>query len=346
MHDAIIPTESAGAALEELFANELVDRTLKIERDERFVRVPLLTNSLPESLMKKYGIRMEKGGHKARSVRKIPLDIIRERLQKSGLSNVQISLLPDKWELLGDVLILRLEEPLLKNVRMIASAYADVLGAKSVLRDLGNIHGEERLPDVELILGRDTETVHVENGIKYSLDAARIMFSSGNIDERIRMAALDCQGKVVLDMFAGIGYFSLPIAVYANPLRIYACEMRELSYRYLLESIELNKVDRIVIPILGDNREFVPPEPMDIIIMGYLKENQEFLPKALSCLKSGGRIIYHENCPNELFPRRTLENMRGSAGGGWTMKVLSKRIVKSFAPGVSHVVIDAQFTVA
>jgi len=343
MPDAVIPIRAAGAALEELFACNLVDRAHKIERDAKFVRVPLLTGRIPEGIVRKYDIRLEENEHRSRTARVTPFEIIKQRLRASGLSDDLIALLPDKWELIGDVLVLKLDERLCDGKGIIAESYAEVLGAKSVLRDLGNIMGEERRPDVELILGNDTETVHVENGIKYCLDPARIMFSSGNIDERVRMASLDCGRKTVLDMFAGIGYFSLPIAVHAAPKRVYACEIRELSYRYLLRNIGLNRVERTVFPFLGDNRDFEPPEPVDLIIMGYLKDTHEFLPKALSCLRSGGRIIYHENCPNELFPDRTLMRLREAAGSKWTMEIMSRRVVKSYAPGVSHVVVDARF---
>ncbi|MEM2839497.1 MAG: class I SAM-dependent methyltransferase family protein [Thermoplasmata archaeon] len=343
MPDAVIPIKAAGAALKELFARELVDRALKIERDAKFVRVPLLTKEIPQDITNRYDIRLEENEHRSRTTRITPFEIIKQRLRRSGLSDALISLLPDKWELIGDVLILKLDARLCDMKGIIAESYAEVLGAKSVLRDLGNIRGEERRPEVELIYGSDTETIHVENGIRYCLDPASIMFSSGNIDERVRMASLDCSGRTVLDMFAGIGYFSLPIAVYARPSRVYACEIRELSYRYLLRNIELNSVEKTVVPFHGDNRNFETPMPVDFVIMGYLKDTHDFLPKALSCLKSGGRIIYHENCPNELFPRRTINRLKEAAGSRWTVEVLSTRIVKSYAPGVSHVVVDARF---
>ena len=42
------------------------------------------------------------------------------------------------------------------------------------------------------------------------------MFCRGNISEKLRIAKFDCRGKVVVDLFAGIGYFVLPYLVHAK----------------------------------------------------------------------------------------------------------------------------------
>lgn len=55
-----------------------------------------------------------------------------------------------------------------------------------------------------------------QHGIKYSLDVTRCMFSSGNVTERARMGRQACQDQVVVDLFAGIGYFTLPMLVQAG----------------------------------------------------------------------------------------------------------------------------------
>lgn len=66
---------------------------------------------------------------------------------------------------------------------------------------------------LELLLGDNGWVAHQENGIIYSFDATRCMFSSGNLSEKRRIGALDCADEVVVDLFAGIGYFVLPFLV-------------------------------------------------------------------------------------------------------------------------------------
>jgi tRNA wybutosine-synthesizing protein 2 len=344
MFVAVIPAQTAGQAIEEMLAGGLVDRTMKIQRSETEVFVPLAKMELPGELAEKFLIRIEEWDDRMRVIREPPYKEIGDALLERGLSISQVDQLPERWEMVGDVLILKLHEELLPRSRLIAEEYARVLKAKTVIRDKGSIQGVERIPEVEVLLGSVTETVHLENGILYSLDAAKIMFSSGNVGERTRMASIPCKGETIIDMFAGIGYLSLPMAVYGKPEMVYACEIRKLSYDYLVKNIALNNVNDRMTAVLGDNRDFVPPKKADRIIMGYLADTYTFLPKALENLKSGGIIHYHENFPNALLPGRPGERLKEAAGDDWKVEVMHQRIVKTFAPGVSHIAVDTRFT--
>ncbi|UCG69505.1 MAG: class I SAM-dependent methyltransferase family protein [Thermoplasmata archaeon] len=251
------------------------------------------------------------------------------------------AILPKKWELLGDVLLLKLPDELEAIKEKIAGAYAQELQAKTVLKDKG-IQGDFREPEVELLWGSETETVHKENGVKFKLDCAKLMFSSGNIDERIRMASVASEDEIVVDMFAGIGFFSIPMAVHSRPKKVYAIEVNPVAHQYLCENIQLNDVNNIVSPFLGDNRDFEGEKIADRIVMGFLDDTHRYLPKALSILKEkGGVIHYHEKCPNELLDKRPIKRIKKEAEKRkLDIILLNKKIVKSYAPGVSHVVLD------
>ncbi|MEM0448701.1 MAG: class I SAM-dependent methyltransferase family protein [Methanomassiliicoccales archaeon] len=247
--------------------------------------------------------------------------------------------LPQKWELLGDVLIIRIPEELYHMKGEIAQAYAKVLRARTVCHERGPISGLHRTPDLEVIWGEGTETVHKENGIFYKLDTARIMFSSGNFPEKERMSRLDCRGETVVDMFAGIGYFTLPLAKHARALKVVACEINPLAHRYLLENVRLNGLQGVVEPFLGDNRDLPGEGFAHRVVMGYLGTTHEFLPKAFSLVRAGGIIHYHETCPIDQWPHRPLRRIEEAAEGrDW--EIIYKGEVKSFAPSISHYVLD------
>ncbi len=256
-----------------------------------------------------------------------------------------IEYLPLKWEKIGDVLLIKLPSELLRFREIISEIYAQVLHCKTVLLDNGNIMGVYREPNVEWIYGsKEIETVHVENGIRYKLNPQKIMFSSGNMDERIRMGLISNTKETIVDLFAGIGYFTLPLAVYSKPKKIYACEINKIAYDYLSQNIVLNDVTETVEPLIGDNREIAPENVADRVLMGYLRDTFEFLPTALNCLKNNiGVIHYHEVCPNTVLPDQPLQKIRDAAKEyDRTIKLLSYRPVKSYAPGITHAVLDVE----
>lgn len=93
-----------------------------------------------------------------------------------------------------------------------------------------------------LVLGKDGWVRHVDNGVVYTWDVTRCMFSRGNITEKLRVAALPCAGETVVDLYAGIGYFTLPYLVHAGASHVYACEWNPEAVAALRQNLVLNKV--------------------------------------------------------------------------------------------------------
>jgi len=271
-----------------------------------------------------------------------------EKIKKSLKNNISLELtnfLPEKWEKIGDVLIVKLDEKLKSYWEEIGKTYAEVLHCKTVLNDVGGISGIYREPNVEILYGSEnTEVVHKENGVRYKLDVAKIMFSSGNMDERLRMANISNKNETVVDLFAGIGYFTLPMAVYSKPRKIFSCEINPAAYKYLCKNIVLNHVPSIVNPLFGDNRSIAPKNVAERVVMGYFEDTEKFLPTAFDCLKNcTGIIHFHNVCSDELFPETPLKIVEKTADKyKRNVEFLTYRVIKSYAPGVSHIVLDIQ----
>lgn len=265
-----------------------------------------------------------------------PQERIAERLD---IPNELKTLLPERYERLGHVLVLRLPEPLLPFRKDVAEAYAKVLKARTVLLEKGIIRGVERRPDVELLYGTETETTHSESGILYRLDPTKVMFSSGNFDEKLRMASLDCRGETVVDMFAGIGYFTMPLAAKAGAEKIIACEINPEAIRFLRKNIELNRVADQVTVFEGDNRDLPEEGFADRVVMGYVNITWQFLPKAFSLVRKGGIVHYQDTFSIDRIPDGLIENVRKGSGGR-PFEIVGIREVKAYAPSISHMVAD------
>ena len=275
-------------------------------------------------------------------MRNTPLTEIERELNEI-IPTQLISLIPYKWEKLGDVLVFKLDSKLDKYREVIAEKYAKVLNCKSVLNDIGGITGIYRKPNFELIYGSEnTETTHIENKIRYKLDPKKIMFSSGNMDERIRMSKIKAENEVVVDLFAGIGYFSLPIAIYTKVKKIYSCEINPLAFKYLCENITLNHVTKKMDAIFGDNRKTAPQNIANRVVMGYIEKTYKYLQIAINCLKdSCGIIHYHDVFPKEDVPKIPLKIVGDIAQKNKIkIKMLKQTRIKSYAPGINHFVFD------
>ena len=221
----------------------------------------------------------------------------------------------------------------------------DVLGMRAVYVDESGIGGELREPGLRRIGGgADSRTTHPENGIGYSMDVSKVMFSSGNIDERIHFANVDASGETVVDMFAGIGYFTLPLAVYGKPERIHAIEKNRAAFEFLRENVDSNGVGDIVKPLFGDNRDVGPVGIADRVIMGYLPTPEGFIGRAMAFLREeGGVIHYHHTCLRSERKKIVEQQFRQplSERGG-SFEIEDYRVIKSYAPMVHHCVADVR----
>ncbi len=331
-----VAREHAERARRWLLREGLIDRDRRIVQKGGKVEIPVLR--APSSLPVPFSLLEQQKPSYA------PPKLSFEQLKRELRSRVgeKAELLRGGWELIGDVLIINLPGELYPLRREIGEF---LLGfhprARSVVARRG-IGEELRYPQAEVIAGdRNTTTLHREHGCVFRLDPCRVMFSAGNIEERRRMAQLPCKGEVVLDMFAGVGQLSIPLAKHARPKEVLAIEKRPETYEFLEENIRLNRLQGIMRARRGDCLEVAPRDYANRIIMGYFFSPERFLPKALEALRGGeGVLHYHTLVAKEALEKEGEALLERITELGYRAAIEYRRLVKSYAPRRWHAVYD------
>ena len=273
---------------------------------------------------------------------------IKEKL-KDVLNEEELSLLPRGFQTLGSIIIIKLNPLLLAKKKIIAEGYLDLLPKiRGVYLNSGKIVGPFRKPEaIEFLSGEDDPIVtHKENNVIYRFDINKIMFSKGNLNERRYLPTLVKPGEIIVDMFAGIGYFSLQIAKNSQVEKIYCIEFNPEAYRFLLENIKLNHLEEIILPIHGNCKEEVLQLSTsgiraDRIIMGIFPAPFPYVQVALAVSKIKGSVIHFEGVVEKDAYYSLFEDFKKIAEQeGYKSELKSYRFVKSYGPNLFHTVLD------
>jgi tRNA wybutosine-synthesizing protein 2 len=271
------------------------------------------------------------------------LRTLKDHLRERGWSEDDVEQAPGSWAVVGSVILVDLGDLSAEEAGEVGEALLAMHGAADTVLARGGVEGEHREPDVTVIAGEgDTETVHREHGTEYALDLAEVMFSPGNKAERARMGEVTAGDERVLDSFAGVGYFTLPMA--RAGARVTAIERNPAAFQYLLENAMRNGVTDRVEAYRGDCRDVVPALEggFDRAVMGYY-EAHEYLDTVLPALASGATLHMHEATPEALVPDRPVGRLEDAAErADREVEVLEVRDVKGYSEGVRHVVVDAR----
>jgi tRNA wybutosine-synthesizing protein 2 len=189
-----------------------------------------------------------------------------------------------------------------------------------------------RTPVTNVMWGSVGEVCHREGGYTYHLDPRRVMFSQGNRDEKVRMARHIQDGPAgvrVADMFAGIGYFTIPMA--GSGAQVHAMEINPVACAYLEKNIAANGLTGRVLVSCGDCRTQLCGI-YDRVVMGHF-DAVKFLPVVFSHIRAGSIIHVHSIGDESGAIREITE------GAGFSLSIHVHK-VKKYRPHTWHVVQD------
>jgi len=253
-------------------------------------------------------------------------------------------ILPSSYDTLGSIAIVKMADEVVPYASAIGDAIiASQKSIRTVCLDAGVVD-QFRTRNVRVVAGENTtETVHKEYGLVFKMDIAKVFFSPRLATEREMVAKQVKPGEVVIDMFAGIGPFSIMIGKTRMPKVIYAIDANPEAIRYMEENLRLNKVD-VVRPILGDAREEVAKlEEADRIIMNLPHSARVFIKDALAALKPGGYVHFYEIVEESMLQESYDQLADTAARSGRVMKEVARRKVKSYSPTMNLYGFDLSF---
>lgn len=200
-------------------------------------------------------------------------------------------------------------------------------GIETVFLDDG-VQGENRTRTLTLLAGEDVRTtLYRENGIVLKVDVEKAYFSPRLATERMLVSKSVRDGERIVDMFAGIGPFSVLIA------RNHGCDIvsidhNESAVSLMKENISLNRLKGKITPVLGDaGLEIRRHEELDRVIMNLPHGAFPFIADAVKSLKKNGRINFYEVSSVEAI----VERMKLFREMG--LSLISKREVHGYSKG-------------
>jgi len=267
---------------------------------------------------------------------KIPSDLLKE--------------LPRSFGIVGDIAILEFNPRLIPFQKIVATAIVAVHpNIRAVFAKAGAITGIERLRPLRHIAGENrTRTTHKESGCVFSVDLSKAFFSPRLSTERQRVANEVKEGERVLDMFAGVGPFSILIAKRLDHIEVDAIDSNPDATRLIEENAYLNKVQSKLHIWTGDARDIVPQHleaRASRVIMNHPSESKDFIDVACHALQHEGAMIHYytfaegEDC--EGIARREFED--GLRAGGCELDDIPvTRRVREVGPMKWQVAVEAK----
>ena len=254
------------------------------------------------------------------------------------------------FDIVGDIALIKIPDSLQAKRKLIGQTILQkIKPVKVVLMQSGPVSGEYRIRELEHIAGEDrTSTIYKEHSCTFLVDVAKAYFSPRLSTERLRISKLVKEGERVLNMFAGVGIYSIIIAKVQPKCGTVSIEINPDAHKSAIENAIINKVSQRVTAILGDAKEVIKNGGIgkfDRVLMPLPESAFEYLEDAVSALKASGGWIHYYSHTHALnkegaiinSEKDLLERLQGRG------KIKFTKVVREVGPKWFQVVTDIQF---
>ncbi len=276
---------------------------------------------------------------------------LREKLSTT-LPTEELKQVYDSFDIIGDIAIFKMSKGNTVMAETVANKIMSVHGnVKTVFNQTSPIFGDFRVRTLRLSAGEDkTSTKHKEAGCIFAVDVEKCYFSPRLLHERLRVASLVKSGETVVNMFAGVGCFSIIIAKKVAQSKVFSIDVNPVAVQFMEENVRVNRVYNRVIPLRGDSKDLIIAQlqsKADRVLMPLPEKALDYLPYAVLALKKSGGWIHYYDFQHSVGSENPVEKTKLKVaqklerlGVGYVCTF--SRIVRSTGPNWYQTVLDIQ----
>ena len=263
------------------------------------------------------------------------------------LSSEELSRVYSAFDVIGSIVIIKIPDDLGSKRSIIAEALLkNIKNAKGVFAQTSAVSGEYRIRELEFLAGENTTvTEYKENGCRFKVDVARAYFSPRLSTERERISNLVEEGERVVNMFGGVGTFSIQIAKKSRTSLVHNVDSNPAAAELCDVNAKLNRVQDRVVSICGEAAEVIRTKlagQCDRVLMPLPELAREFVDDAVSALDKRGMVHYFAHLKSE-GKTQARDDAAGDAHDAfrnYTHKLVGTRVVREVGPRLYQTVAD------
>jgi tRNA (guanine37-N1)-methyltransferase len=306
-------------------------------------------NKMQIKIIKKYGYKKKDYKHKN----------LEEALEDK-IPEKSFDLIPKSYDIIGDIAILEFNEierlrDIEKIKKKISMAVIEVnKNVKTVYEKIGKVSKNYRTRELKFLMGtKKSETIHRENNCQFKLDIEKTFFTPRLINERRKISHSNIRKfETIVDLFAGVGPFSVQIAKLHN-VKIYAFDKNPHAYNYMKENLQLNDIRGEIYPFNMDVSNLIKPHnkigtklknKVNRVIMNLPEHASDFLDIACHLIREKGGIIHFylfSEKPNTIKKARNKFQEKIEGFNYYIDEITRAEIVKSYSPKSNMIIINA-----
>jgi tRNA (guanine37-N1)-methyltransferase len=270
---------------------------------------------------------------------------------KNVLSSIlapdEVAQLYSAFDQIGDIIIIKIPNDLIPKKKLIADTIlANVKTAKAIFAQVSPVKGDYRVRDLEFVAGENrTITEHREHGCRFKVDVAKTYFSPRLSTERLRIASMVGERETIVNMFAGVGTFSILMTKINKTCKVYSIDSNIVAVELCEINVRLNRVQDRVVSIYGDAAKVIKGTLVgqaDRVLMPLPERAKEFVESAVLALKKKGVVHYFTHIKadsKKASQELALQNVH-NAFSKYNHNVQKIRVVREVGPRIYQIVAD------